>query len=86
MKELTRILHDLDQGNISSTEAETQVLNLFSVMPRSYGVVRWYDNRYKDVVCVNREKAQEYVKKYNDLAVKKECYVDEDIYLPLDET
>lgn len=29
MKKLTRILHDLDQGNINSDEAEKQILELF---------------------------------------------------------
>ena len=32
MKDLTRILHDLDQGNINSDEAERRVLGLFSVV------------------------------------------------------
>jgi hypothetical protein len=32
MKDLTRILHDLDQGNINSDEAEKRVLGLFNVV------------------------------------------------------
>lgn len=32
MKDLTRILHDLDQGNISADEAENRVLSLFNVV------------------------------------------------------
>ena len=34
MKDLTRILHDLDQGNINSDEAEKRVLDLFGVSER----------------------------------------------------
>jgi hypothetical protein len=32
MKDLTRILHDLNQGNINSDEAEMRVLGLFNVV------------------------------------------------------
>lgn len=32
MKDLTRILHELDQGNINSDEAEKRVLGLFNVV------------------------------------------------------
>lgn len=32
MKDLTRILHDLDQGNINSDEAENRVLFLFNIL------------------------------------------------------
>jgi hypothetical protein len=59
------------------------LLGIFSIMSRSYGIVRWHDNEHEDVVCINREKAQEYVEKYNKLAGKDECYVDDDIWLPL---
>lgn len=32
MRDLTRILHDLNQGNINSDEAENRVLRLFNVV------------------------------------------------------
>jgi hypothetical protein len=65
--------------------ARKQLLNIFSIMPRSYGIVRWYDNKQEVVVCVNKATAEEYVKKYNELAGDEKCYVDEDIWLPLNE-
>lgn len=34
MKDLKRILHDLEQGNINSDEAEKRVLRLFNVINR----------------------------------------------------
>ncbi len=47
-----------------------------------FAIVRWHENMREDVVCVDREAADNYVKQYNDLAGKEECYVDEDIWLP----
>lgn len=66
-------------------EVLTDLLLLFSVMPRSYGIVRWYDNVQEDVVCIDRATAEDYVAKYNKLAGDEKCYVDEDIWLPLNE-
>lgn len=54
-------------------------------MPRSYGIVRWHDNELEDVVCVDKATAEEYVSIYNKLAGDEKCYVDEDIWLPLNE-
>jgi len=53
--------------------------------PRLFGMVRWYVNERDDVACVSIEKAKEYVDKYNKLAGKQECYVDDEIYLLLNE-
>lgn len=66
-------------------EAHKRALNLFRVMPRSYGIVRWHDNELEDVVCVDKATAEEYVSIYNKLAGDEKCYVDEDIWLPLNE-
>ena len=60
-------------------------LNIDDVMPRSFGMVRWYNNTEDDVACVSIDKAKEYVEKYNKLSGKQDCYVDEDIYLLLND-
>ncbi len=60
-------------------------LNIQNVMPRDFGMVRWYSNVEDDVACVSIEKAKEYVKKYNELSGKQDCYVDEEIYKLLNE-
>ena len=86
MKEqMFQILTEVSKGEKSPELAQTELLGLLSVMPRSYGIVRWHDNKHEDVVCVNRETALEYVRKYNELAGWTKCYVDEDIWLPLNE-
>lgn len=77
------LLANFKEGNWQ--EARKQLLLLFSVMPRSYGIVRWHENEHEDVVCVNKTTAEEYVRKYNELAGWAKCYVDEDIWLPLNE-
>lgn len=77
------LLANFKEGNWQ--EARKQLLLLFSVMPRSYGIVRWHENEHEDVVCVNKATAEEYVRKYNELAGWAKCYVDEDIWLPLNE-
>jgi len=48
--------------------------------------VRLYNNEYEDVVCVDKETAEDYVKKYNNLAGIEKCYVDDTIWYPLIET
>jgi len=86
MKEqIRKICTQLNDGQIAVTQATEQLLDLFSVMPRSYRIVRWHDNEYEDVVCVDRATAEEYIRKYNELAGEEKCYVDEDIWLPLNE-
>jgi len=52
---------------------------------RTFGMVRWHDNVDEDVACVSIEKAKEYVEKYNKISGKEDCYVDEDIWLLLNE-
>jgi hypothetical protein len=84
-EQMFQILIEVSKGEKSPELAQTELLCLFSVMPRSYGIVRWHDNEHEDVVCVNRETADEYVRKYNELAGFAKCYVDEDIWLPLNE-
>lgn len=37
----------------------------------------------EDIVCIDRKTADEYVQKYNKLAGLDECYVDEDVWIPL---
>lgn len=66
-------------------QSQVKPLNIDNVSPRSFGMVRWYDNTDDDVACTSIEKAKEYVEKYNKLSGKKDCYVDEDVYLLLDE-
>ena len=84
-KEIRQICTELNDGKIAVVQATEQLLNLYSVMPRSYGIVRWYDNTQEDVVCVDRATAEDYVSRYNKLAGEEKCYVDEDIWLPLNE-
>lgn len=52
---------------------------------RSFGIVRWHENEREDVVCKNKETAEEYARKYNKLSGKEICYVDHDIFFPLNE-
>jgi hypothetical protein len=84
-EKVLEICNKLNRIQITVSEAHEQLLSLFSVMPRSYGIVRWYDNVEEDVVCVDRATAEDYVAKYNKLAGDEKCYVDEDIWLPLNE-
>lgn len=84
-EEIKKILEQTFAYNIENDKVSQELLDLFNVMPRSYGIVRWHDNDNEDVVCINKEKAQEYVDKYNKLIGTDVCYVDEDIYLPLNE-
>ena len=84
-EKMFQILTEVAKGEKSPEIAQIELLGLFSVMPRSYGIVRWHDNEYEDVVCVDRATAEEYVRKYNKLAGWAKCYVDEDIWLPLNE-
>jgi hypothetical protein len=51
--------------------------------PHSYSIVRWRENPHDDVVCLNREVAEDYVRKYNQLVGEEVCYVDKDVWLPL---
>jgi hypothetical protein len=83
-EQMHEILMNLNRGRIAVSEAQDQLLDLFN-MTRSYGIVRWRDNEHDDVVCVNRATAEQYVKKYNELAGWAKCYVDDDIWLPLNE-
>ena len=85
-EQMFKILTEVSKGEKSPELAQTELLGLFSVMPRSYGIVRWHDNRQEDVVCVDKATAEEYVRKYNEISGEEECYVDEDIWLPLSET
>jgi hypothetical protein len=80
LKNPLTIPYELAETYLEETDKQ---LFLYDVMPRSYGIVRWHDNEYEDVVCVDRAKAEEYVRKYNELAGEELCYVDEDICLPL---
>lgn len=84
-EQILKILTDVSKGIKSPELAQTELLGLFSIMPHSYGIVRWYDNQYEDVVCVDRITAEDYVAKYNKLAGKKMCYVDDNIWFPLNE-
>ena len=84
-EQMFQILTEVSKGEKSPELAQDELLGLFSVMPRSYGIVRWYDNIQEDVVCVDRATAEDYVSKYNKLAGEEKCYVDEDIWLPLNE-
>ena len=84
-EQMFQILIEVSKGEKSPELAQTELLGLFSVMPRFYGIVRWYDNIYEDVVCVDRETAEEYVAKYNKLAGEEKCYVDDDIWSPLND-
>ncbi len=84
-EQMFQILTEVSKGEKNPELAQTEILGLFSVMPRSYGIVRWYDNMQEDVVCVDKATAEKYVRKYNKLAGYKKCYVDEDIWLPLSE-
>lgn len=85
-KQIENILIKVDEGTVPVQQAIKELLDLFSAMPRSYGIVRWHDNEHEDVVCVDKATAVEYVKKYNELTGLYQCYVDEDIYLPLSNT
>ena len=84
-EKMFQILTEVSKGEKSPELAKTELLGLFSVMPRSYGIVRWHDNKHEDVVCVDRATAEDYVRKYNKLSGDEKCYVDEDIRLPLNE-
>lgn len=75
--------HNLFNQKFNRAKKRFDEQSLLDVMPRSYGIVRWYDNTQKDVVCVDRATAEDYVDKYNKLAGEEKCYVDEDIWLPL---
>lgn len=69
--------------NKTLNQSENVVLD--DVMPRSFGMVRWYENVQEDVACMSIAKAQEYVDKYNKLAGEEKCYVDEEVFLLLSE-
>lgn len=84
-EQMLQILTEVSKGQKSLQLAQTELLGLFSAMPRSYGIVRWHDNKYEDVVCKDRATAEEFVKKYNKLSGIETCFVDEDIWLPLNE-
>jgi len=71
-------------GSYSEKDIDN-VLVLFDVMPRSFGMVRWYSNTDGDVACVSIERAKEYVETYNKLSGKEDCYVDEEVWLLLNE-
>lgn len=68
--EFNRLLDYVEELEKSSTQC-------------SYGIVRWYDNVQEDVVCVDKATAEKYVSKYNKLAGDEKCYVDDDVWLPL---
>lgn len=53
-----------------------------NVVTNSYGIVRWHDNKYEDIVCVDKLSAEQWANKYNSLAGSPKCYVDKDVYLP----
>ena len=84
-EQIFQILTEVSKGEKSPELAQTELLGLFSVMPSSYGIVRWHDNEHEDVVCVDRATAEEYVRKYNELDGRTKCFVDDDIWLPLND-
>ena len=84
-EKMLQILTEVSKGEKSPELAQTELLGLFSVIPRSYGIVRWHDNEHEDVVCKDKATAEDYVAKYNKLAGEERCYVDEDVWLPLNE-
>lgn len=61
MKGLSRILHDLDQGNIGKDEAEQRILRLFSV-GGSYTAIdmgkAWYEGYHRKVDEINGNKVK----------------------------
>lgn len=79
--QILKISDDLRFNKIGDKEAKMLLLDLFLVIPRSFGMVRWYENIDEDVACVSIEKAEEYVEKYNKLAGEEKCYVDKETYL-----
>jgi hypothetical protein len=81
--ELSKIAQDLEQNIITENEARSLLLGLLGVVPPSYGIVRWHENDKEDVVCVNKAVARDYVAKYNKLAGEEKCYLDEEVWLPL---
>jgi len=84
--EILKILADVSKGEKSPETAQKEILDIFSTTQQRYSIVRWYNNEYEDVVCVDKETAEDYVKKYNNLAGIEKCYVDDTIWYPLIET
>lgn len=81
----TELFADVDDFTNNVINAMEKALIINGVMPRSFGMVRWYSNTDGDVACVSVEKAKEYVKKYNELSGKEDCYVDDEVWLLLNE-
>ena len=63
MEKLSRILHDLDQGNINVELAKQQVLDLFSVSG-SLGFDQGYEKGYNDAT---KEACAEIAKNYQPI-------------------
>ncbi len=82
---ILEISDKLKRDKITEIEAKNLLLDLFNISPRSFGMVRWYYNTDDDVACVSIEKAKEYVAKYNKMSGKEDCYVDEDVWLLLND-
>jgi len=73
------------EAAVQSMIDDFKKLHLPNVVPRSFGMVRWYSNTDGDVACVSIERAKEYVETYNKLSGKEDCYVDEEVWLLLNE-
>lgn len=71
------------RANFCVGDFDTAIKQLLE-LKLSYSIVRFRDNVSDDVVCINKDIASEYVKRYNELSGSDDCYVDDDIWLPLD--
>ncbi len=81
MNDLTQILEDYKEGCLTVEEANTELLNLYSVMP-SFTIIRWHDNPREDVVCTNMDTAKKWCDTYNKLSGEDKCFIDDEICKP----
>jgi len=78
------ILKEVSSGKLAPEIANLQIEEIIKNRLFTFSIVRWNDNEHYDVVCLNKSIADEYVKKYNELSGSEQCFVDDEIWLPLD--
>lgn len=84
-EQILQILIEVSKGDKQPEVAQKELLELFNSIQQTFAVVRWFDNEYSDIVCINKEVAQVWADKYNELSGWGGCYVDEEYSIKLSE-
>lgn len=75
---------EINEQQLHLINKELNKLFSLHVVSDSFSVVRWHENKHEDVVCVDKKTALEYIEKYNKLAGEEMCFLDNEVWLPLE--